>query len=434
MKALRAEDAACLVSQISGHHGFIDYTDTRTQHRIVTAFPLKSWQVPRDQPAFSELATEIEKAWKKYALPEDQPTAGGIAGTLFYESGNLTVPGFSGRYRTDSGNYGYIGLYLWQLTLDTSGTEPPRLDFHPDCDSNTRARVLALVGQGRRHSAPFKISESFTAEQSAEHYRNGVSAVLRYIHAGDCYQVNLSNKYVGSYQGPPYSAFQALCQAIPVPHAAYVDAGPYQVLSISPELFLSIQQGRKVVSKPIKGTRPRDLMSPENDQRIAESLAAAEKDRAENLMIVDLIRNDLSKFCEPFSVSVPQLFSIESYENVHQLVSTVEGRLRPDSTPFRALLSAFPGGSITGAPKRRAMEIIDSLEQHSRGPYCGSVFRWDFANNLESNIAIRTLMTDSAGLIHCWAGCGIVADSDPDDEYRESVDKVRKLMDVLENL
>ncbi|PXX91974.1 aminodeoxychorismate synthase component I [Marinobacter vulgaris] len=390
--------------------------------------------MPRDEPAFSELAIEIERAWDKYAHREHQPTAGGIMGTLFYESGNLTVPGFCGRLRTDTGDFGYIGLYLWQLTFDTSGKEPPRLDFHRDCDSQTRERIAALIDQAPDYASPFSISRSFTADQSAEHYRNGVSEVLRYIYAGDCYQVNLSNKYVGSYQGSPYCAFQALCDAVPVPYAAYVNAGPYQVLSISPELFLSIEQGRKVVSKPIKGTRPRDLTSPENDQSIADSLAAAEKDRAENLMIVDLIRNDLSKFCEPFSVSVPQLFSIESYENVHQLVSTVEGRLRPDCTPFRAFLSAFPGGSITGAPKRRAMEIIDSLEQHSRGPYCGSVFRWDFSNNLESNIAIRTLMTDSVGQIHCWAGCGIVADSDPDDEYRESVDKVQKLMHVLEAL
>lgn len=432
MKTLSAKEAESLVSQINGHHGFIDYTDAGRQRRIVTAFPFQYWQVPRDEPAFSKLKDKLERAWAGFAVGAGQATAGGIMGALFYEAGNLTVPGFSGQAGTDTQDYGYIGLYLWQLTLDTSGTQPPRLDFHPDCDSQTREGVLQLASGNSDCPAPFNMSRGFTADQSADHYRNGVSEVLRYIHAGDCYQVNLSNKYTGGYQGAPYTAFEALCRAVPVPHSAFVNAGPYQVISISPELFLRIEQGRKVVSKPIKGTRPRDRACSENDQRIAESLATAEKDRAENLMIVDLIRNDLSRFCEPFSVSVPQLFSIESYENVHQLVSTVEGRLRPDTTPLGALLSAFPGGSITGAPKRRAMEIIDSLEIHSRGPYCGSVFRWDFSNNLDSNIAIRTLMTDSAGRIHCWAGCGIVADSDPDDEYRESVDKVQKLMNVLE--
>ena len=431
MKTLNGEEAQRLVSQVSHLPGFIDYNDISRQRRIVTALPERHWRVTGDRFAFSALQMELELAWKDFAT-EEKEAPGGILGTLFYEAGNHTVPGFSSEARGKDDDYGYIGLSLWQLTLDTSGARSPILEFHPGCKVTVRDKILGLCSEPTPSANPFSISQPFAANKSAEHYRDGVAAVLRYIHAGDCYQVNLSNKYTGGYQGSPYSAFHALCQAVPVPHAAYVNAGAYQVLSISPELFLSIERGKKVVSKPIKGTRPRDLSSVEKDRQIAESLAAAEKDRAENLMIVDLIRNDLSRFCEAFSVSVPQLFSIESYQNVHQLVSTVEGRLRSDTTPLQAFLSAFPGGSITGAPKRRAMEIIDSLEAHSRGPYCGSVFRWDFANNLDSNIAIRTLMTDSGGKIHCWAGCGIVADSDPEDEYRESVDKVQKLMDVLE--
>lgn len=432
MKTLSGEEAQRLVSNITGHHGFIDYTDARRQQRIVTALPLRHWQVPGEELAFRQLMTETEEAWADFSAEPGQSVAGGLLGALFYEAGNQTVAGFSGLEKPEVRDYGYIGLYLWQLTMDTSGAQSPRLEFHPDCDSCTRESVLRLAGRAAESPAPFHIIQRFSPDRDPEHYRNGVSEVLRYIHAGDCYQVNLSNKYTGRYRGEPYTAFRALCHAVPVPHAAYVHAGACQVLSISPELFLSIEQGQKVISKPIKGTRPRDRTSLENDQQVAHALANAEKDRAENLMIVDLIRNDLSRFCDPFSVSVPELFRIESYENVHQLVSTVEGRLRSDITPLRALLSAFPGGSITGAPKRRAMEIIDTLEHHGRGPYCGSVFHWDFSNNLESNIAIRTLMTDSEGQIHCWAGCGIVADSDPDDEYRESVDKVQKLMNVLE--
>lgn len=433
VKTFSAEEAERLVSQVSAERGFIDYTDSRRNRRIVTALPQKSWQVPGEGAAFALMSNELERTWAEFAGERGQ-AAGGIMGTVFYEAGNHTVPGFVSSNRPEAGNFGFIGLYLWQLSIDTSGGHAATLEFHPECDELTRERVLSLINDKPDNAPLFRISRSFIADKPANHYLEGVSAVLRYIHAGDCYQVNLSNKYTGYFSGAPHRAFQALCRAVPVPHAAYINAGPYQVLSISPELFLSIENGRRVVSKPIKGTRPRDLGSPEKDQHIADSLVAAEKDRAENLMIVDLIRNDLSRFCEPFSVSVPQLFSIESYENVHQLVSTVEGRLQTDITPLAAFLSAFPGGSITGAPKRRAMEIIDNLEEHARGPYCGSVFRWDFGNNLDSNIAIRTLMTDSEGQIHCWAGCGIVADSDPEEEFRESVDKVKKLMAVLESL
>ena len=280
--------------------------------------------------------------------------------------------------------------------------------------------------------APFQLRREFEAQQSAADYLQALARIQHYLRAGDCYQVNYAQRFEARWDGDALGGFQRLVAAHPAPHACFFRDGEDAVFGVSPERFLSIQ-GRDVVTEPIKGSRPRGATAVE-DQALGRALLRHPKDRAENLMIVDLIRNDLSRFCEPFSVTVPQLFSIESYENVHQLVSTVEGRLQPENTPLKALLSAFPGGSITGAPKRRAMEIIDDLEPHRRGPYCGSVFRWDFSNNLESNIAIRTLMTDSEGKIHCWAGCGIVADSDPDDEYRESVDKVQKLMSVLEAL
>ena len=222
MKTLSAEEAERLVSQISSQHGFIDYTDAGRQRRIVTAFPLKHWPVPKDALSFSRLTDVLEQAWAGLAEASSRELAGGIMGTLFYEAGNHTVPGFSGE--ASERDYGYIGLYLWQLTLDVSGANSPRLDFHPECDDRTRERVLNLTGEKPTRPTPFHISPGFTADQPAEHYRNGVSRVLSYIHAGDCYQVNLSNKYTGGYQGEPYTAFRALCQAVPVPHAAYINA------------------------------------------------------------------------------------------------------------------------------------------------------------------------------------------------------------------
>ena len=200
------------------------------------------------------------------------------------------------------------------------------------------------------------------------------------------------------------------------------------IASISPERFLKVVN-KIVETKPIKGTRPR-FADKEEDAASASSLLTAEKDRAENLMIVDLLRNDISKHCVPHSVTVPSLFALESYEAVHHLVSTVTGVLHDNVSPLKLLASAFPGGSITGAPKIRAMEVIDELEIHRRNIYCGSMFYMGFREDLDSSICIRTLLAEKEQ-IHCWAGGGIVLDSVPEDEFQETLDKVSKILPVL---
>ena len=182
-------------------------------------------------------------------------------------------------------------------------------------------------------------------------------------------------------------------------------------------------------TKPIKGTRPR-FVDAKQDKASADALLAAEKDRAENLMIVDLLRNDLSKHCKPGTVEVPALFALESYEAVHHMVSTVTGELNDDASPLDLLAGAFPGGSITGAPKIRAMEIIDELEPHRRNVYCGSIFYLGFRQDMDSSILIRTLLAEQ-GNLYCWAGGGIVVDSQPDEEYQETLDKVSRILPTL---
>jgi para-aminobenzoate synthetase component 1 len=414
--------------RLSRQPGFIHFTGQAGAQQKLSAWPTRTWPLPAEPSEFAARTRAINQAHRQ--MPEG---AGAIAGVIFYEAGHYTQPGFVSRRPPSARPYGYIGQYLWHLTLnDPAGPEPATIEFNPACSEPERKRVLDLLGQSDKPSPGFRLTDAFRPVTTVQHYQDGVRRVLDLIHAGDCYQVNLSQKFTTGFTGRPYGAFLALSRSIPVPHSAYLDAGDYQVLSISPEMFLNIRGG-EVTSKPIKGTRPRHP-DPVADLELAQSLAKNPKDRAENLMIVDLIRNDLSHFCEPFTVKVPKLFQIESYRNVHQLVSTVTGRLRPGVSPLMALLSAFPGGSITGAPKRRAMEVVEELEAHERGPYCGSVFWWDYQDCLESNIAIRTLMTDSSGTIHCWAGCGIVADSNPVDEYEESITKVRRLMDTLEAL
>ncbi len=431
--SLPAELVSSFIVCLSRQPGFVQFTGRPGSEQRYSAWPRQRWCLPADRAGFEATIAEIQRAHDATGLC---PDGGAIAGVIGYEAGRHTQPGFeTGRQALPHG-LGYVGHYLWQLTI--GGIADPgaaRLVFHPLCPQATRLQVKGLINQIRLDDPEipgFYLTAPFSEEHSAHHYQTGVARVLDLISAGDCYQVNLSQKFTTGYCGHPFSAFQALIEAIPVPHSAYIDAGDFQVLSISPEMFLDIDNGA-VTSKPIKGTRPRDAGDPTADLALAEELKANPKDRAENLMIVDLIRNDLAHFCQPFSIKVPKLFEIESYRNVHQLVSTVTGQLNPEVSPLTALLSAFPGGSITGAPKKRAMEIIEELEDHQRGPYCGSVFWWDYQNSLESNIAIRTLMTDASGGIHCWAGCGIVADSDPREEYDESVTKVRRLMDTLES-
>ena len=214
----------------------------------------------------------------------------------------------------------------------------------------------------------------------------------------------------------------------PAPYSAYLNLPKVQILCASPERFISVREGQ-VETKPIKGTRARGG-DPERDHQLAEELSCDPKDRAENLMIVDLLRNDLGKSCKPGSVHVPELFKVESYSNVHHLVSKVQGKLADGVDALDVLQGCFPGGSITGAPKLRTMQIIAELEPDPRGIYCGTIGYVGFDGNMDSNIVIRTLVY-SAGEVRCWAGGGLVADSQVDAEYQETLDKASAMLELL---
>lgn len=260
-------------------------------------------------------------------------------------------------------------------------------------------------------------------------YARAFDIVQHYIRAGDCYQINLAMRFSAPCIGHPWPLYLALRRRSPAPYAGWMNFPFGQVLSSSPESFLSLKAG-EVTTRPIKGTRPRGADAKE-DERLSMELAASAKDRAENLMIVDLLRNDLGKTCLPGSIDVPELFHVESFATVHHLVSTVTGRLAPGRTAVDLLSAAFPGGSITGAPKLRAMEIIESLEPDRRGVYCGAMGYLGLDGSLELNIAIRTLVCRN-GWIRYWAGGGLVADSDVREEYQECLDKGRAMQEVLE--
>lgn len=269
------------------------------------------------------------------------------------------------------------------------------------------------------------LRSSFTREA----YIDAVARVRDYIVAGDIFQANLSQRFEAPLAGAPWRLYQRLRARNAAPFAAFMELPEMAVLSASPERFLRVDASGHVETRPVKGTRPRGV-GPEHDAALGQALTDSAKDRAENLMIVDLMRNDLSRVCAPGSVRVPELFALERYATVHHLVSTVIGQLAPGADAFDLLRAAFPGGSITGAPKLRAMEIIAELEPSRRGVYCGSIGYWSLTGDMDTNIAIRTAVV-RGGRVYFSAGGGIVADSDPRLEYAETLDKARGIIDVL---
>jgi len=253
--------------------------------------------------------------------------------------------------------------------------------------------------------------------------------VIAAIEEGEVYQVNLSQRFTARTAAEPCALYQELRRRSPAPYGAFVRAGGASVLSTSPERFLRIRPDGSIETRPIKGTRPRGSDA-EADSRLARELLASEKDRAENLMIVDLLRNDLSRICEAGTIRVPELFRLESWATVHHLVSVVQGRLRQGIEIDELLAATFPCGSVTGAPKIRAMEMIGELEHVARGPYCGAIGYFGFGGDVDLSVAIRIVVLEN-GRAAFHAGGGIVADSDPGEEYLETVDKARAIIEAL---
>jgi aminodeoxychorismate synthase component I len=252
-----------------------------------------------------------------------------------------------------------------------------------------------------------------------------VRRAQEYIAAGDIYQVNLAHRFEADWDGNPFAFYQALRHYSPAPYSAFLTLGGRHLLSSSPESFLKIS-GRSIRTRPIKGTRPRRA-DPHADERSAYDLLTSQKEVAELVMITDLERNDLGSICEFGSVSVRDLLRLERYEQVFHLTSTVEGRLRPEMDHVSALKACFPGGSITGAPKKRACEIIAELEPSPRGAYTGAIGWFGYNGESQFNIAIRTAVA-AQGKVHFHVGAGIVADSDPEREWQETLDKAAGLL------
>ena len=359
---------------------------------------------------------------------KDLPFIGGAIGYFGYDLGKR----YHGLNTDDKTAFPQmqVGLYDWAFIQDHQ-EQQSWLVALPGADTNLlkRIRNCLLSDKASKTSS----SESFLAgplqsNTNREAYLTQLERIHEYILAGDCYQVNFSQQFSGPYQGSPYSAYRILREIMASPFSAYLTLEQGAVLSLSPERFLQVRDGL-VLTQPIKGTTKR---SPETivDELKGKALQNSDKNRAENLMIVDLLRNDLGQHCQPGSINVEKLFDLESFPNVHHLVSTISGQLQLNSTSLDLLRDCFPGGSITGAPKRRAMEIIEELESAARNIYCGSIGYINHKGDMDTNIAIRTVSCDGERL-YCSGGGGIVADSNPESEYQESLDKIQAILKVL---
>jgi para-aminobenzoate synthetase component 1 len=325
-----------------------------------------------------------------------------------------------------------VGIYEWAVVVDHKKQQ----NWLVGLDSIAQERWQVLVEQFSQSTnlglySPqddFQVLTEPKSNMTAETYAQAFDKIKYYLKEGDCYQVNLTQRFESACRGNPWVAYQALRKINAAPFSGYLNLPEVQILSSSPERFLKVHDGI-VETKPIKGTRPRKTDAVENQLQI-QDLLTSNKDRAENVMIVDLLRNDISKNCEDGSVKVPKLFDIETYTTVHHLVSTVTGVLAKGQHVLDLLRSCFPGGSITGAPKIRAMEIIEELEPNRRGIYCGSIGYIGFDGNMDTNITIRTLV-HSNNTIRFWAGGGIVNDSVLAEEYQESFDKAAAMLQLL---
>jgi para-aminobenzoate synthetase component 1 len=299
-------------------------------------------------------------------------------------------------------------LKFWNSKI----TEKELLPRHGDTEEEKKSDSLRLCAS---------VAE-ISSNLSRENFISKVERAQKYICAGDIYQVNLSQRLTTQCDLSGWDFFEKLSAVSPAPFSAFLDCGEFEIASSSPEQFLRMS-GSLIVTRPIKGTRPRDADAT-RDAQLAYELQTSAKELSELVMITDLLRNDLGKVCEFGSVQVPELAKLEKFAQVQHLVSTIEGRLKNGVTHFAAFASCFPGGSITGAPKFRAMEIIDELEPISRGPYCGAIGYLGFNRESQLNISIRTAICAS-GKIHFNVGAGIVADSNPEAEYEETLAKAR---------
>lgn len=414
------------------------------RYSFLTADPLHEWTLQNSTPGtdpFADIRTRISEIDVE-VVPDLPPFQGGVAGLLGYELGGCWERIPAPLWNEFQMPVLAVGLYDWVLAWDhredrawiiahdLDRSPADRIEAVRAALDAPRAAVAGNAAELTLRTLPHPVPDAAGLESNFSRggYLDAVQRVIDYIRAGDVFQVNLSQRLLARAVRPAVELYRQLRACNPAPFAGFYARDDWAVLSASPERFLTVE-GRTVETSPIKGTRRRRPV-PEADLFTRDELRESRKDHAENVMIVDLLRNDLSRVCVPGSISVPRLCAVETYETVQHLVSDVRGELQAGRSFWDVMAAAFPGGSITGAPKVRAMEIIAELEQVARGPYCGSLFYVGFDGRADSNILIRTFV-QRGGWLQCSVGGGITAASDPHAEYLETLDKAAGMLAAL---
>lgn len=426
------------------------------RYSFVSADPVEFLELPGDVADALGQLTCLLAPWRNDASSADDlpPFLGGVAGLLGYDLGRqlerLPRPAFDefrmpvlavGLYDVVIA-FDHVDRRAWIASQGIPETEPSRRFRRarkridevrhwlaapvPRQFPERRGRLPPLTRAQLAPQSPVRGLADLTSNMSESAYLRAVERAIDYVYAGDVFQVNLAQRLLCPVQNDSVSLYLRLRRCNPAPFAGYFDLGDFQVISASPERFLSVRGG-EVETRPIKGTRPRPACGSEAEAISGDELQRSEKDRAENVMIVDLLRNDLSRVCQPASIRVSQLCGLETYAYVQHLVSVVHGRLGNGLGPIDLIRAAFPGGSVTGAPKVRAMEIIAELEPTARGAYCGSLGYWGLDGALDLNLLIRTV-TAGRGWWQTPVGGGIVAQSVPRQEYEETWTKAEGLL------
>lgn len=406
------------------------------RYSFISSNPFKTLKYKNtDENPLNYLQSELNKY--KVKNKTRLPFVGGAVGYLSYDLGNY-MENIPKSAKDDLDVYDlYFGLYNYVIAVDH--LEEKTYIATPDLDLNKEREIMLAVENKIREAningvdkicyeekevAPTKLTSNFTKKG----FEDSVEKVRQYIKSGDIYQANLTQRFNGKTTLSSYELYRDLRRISPAPFGAYLNFDDFNILSNSPERFIKCID-RKLETRPIKGTRPRGK-NKEEDLKLQEELRNSEKDRAELLMIVDLERNDIGRISKIGTVKVPELFVIEPYANVNHLVATVVGELEDDKDAVDAIKATFPGGSITGAPKIRSMEIIDELEPTRRNVYTGSIGYIGFNGDMDLNIAIRTMVKKDDD-VYFQVGGGMTWGSDPSDEYQETLDKAQSIMKAL---